>query len=91
MPILVASEVASEGLNLHYHSHRLVHVDIPWPLMTMQQRNGRIDRYDQPQQPQIRYLLSCSRSKGMSNAKTVLRLLMLPGVNYVGARLSRDS
>jgi superfamily II DNA/RNA helicase len=35
VPILVATEVASEGLNLHYHSHRLVHVDIPWPLMTM--------------------------------------------------------
>jgi superfamily II DNA or RNA helicase len=27
--ILVATEVASEGLNLHYLSHRLVHVDIP--------------------------------------------------------------
>jgi ERCC4-related helicase len=73
--ILVATEVASEGLNLHYLSHRLVHVDIPWSLMTLQQRNGRIDRYGQPQQPQIRYLLSCSRSEGMGDAEKVLRLL----------------
>lgn len=73
--ILVATEVASEGLNLHYLSHRLVHVDIPWSLMTLQQRNGRIDRYGQPQQPQIRYLLSCSRSDGMGDAEKVLRLL----------------
>ena len=30
--ILVATEVASEGLNLHYLSHRLVHVDeVPFP------------------------------------------------------------
>jgi len=73
--ILVATEVASEGLNLHYLSHRLVHVDIPWSLMTLQQRNGRIDRYGQTQQPQIRYLLSCSRSEGMGDAEKVLRLL----------------
>lgn len=73
--ILVATEVASEGLNLHYLSHRLVHVDIPWSLMTLQQRNGRIDRYGQSQQPQIRYLLSTSRSEGMGDAEKVLRLL----------------
>jgi len=73
--ILVATEVASEGLNLHYLSHRLVHVDIPWSLMTLQQRNGRIDRYGQSQQPQIRYLLSCSLSEGMGDAEKVLRLL----------------
>jgi len=52
-----------------------VHVDIPWSLMTLQQRNGRIDRYGQPEQPQIRYLLSCSRSEGMGDAEKVLRLL----------------
>jgi len=73
--ILVATEVASEGINLHYLSHRLVHVDIPWSLMTLQQRNGRIDRYGQSRQPQIRYLLSCSRSEGMGDAEKVLRLL----------------
>jgi superfamily II DNA or RNA helicase len=73
--ILVATEVASEGLNLHYLSHRLVHVDIPWSLMTLQQRNGRIDRYGQPRQPLIRYLLNSSRSEGMGDAEKVVRLL----------------
>jgi superfamily II DNA or RNA helicase len=73
--ILVATEVASEGLNLHYMSHRLVHVDIPWSLMTLQQRNGRIDRYGQPRQPLIRYLLNASRSEGMGDAEKVVRLL----------------
>jgi superfamily II DNA/RNA helicase len=33
--ILVATEVASEGLNLHDLSHRLMNVDIPWSLMTL--------------------------------------------------------
>ena len=31
--VLVASDVASEGLNLHYLSHRLIHFDIPWSLI----------------------------------------------------------
>lgn len=74
--ILVATEVASEGLNLHYLSHRLVHFDIPWSLMTLQQRNGRIDRYGQPEQPQIRYLLTQSRSEGMGDTEKILRLLI---------------
>jgi SNF2 family DNA or RNA helicase len=55
--VLVASDVASEGLNLHYLSHRLIHFDIPWSLMVFQQRNGRIDRYGQQKQPDIRYML----------------------------------
>jgi superfamily II DNA/RNA helicase len=49
--ILVASDVASEGINLHYLCHRLIHFDIPWSLMVFQQRNGRIDRYGQPERP----------------------------------------
>lgn len=56
--ILVASDVASEGINLHYFAHRLVHFDIPWSLITFQQRNGRIDRYGQKAQPIITFLLS---------------------------------
>lgn len=56
--LLVCSEVASEGINLHYQSHKMIHFDIPWSLMAFQQRNGRIDRYGQKVQPQIRYLLT---------------------------------
>ena len=61
--VLVASDVASEGLNLHYLSHRLIHFDIPWSLMVFQQRNGRIDRYGQQKRPDIRYMLIQSDNK----------------------------
>lgn len=62
--ILVASDVASEGLNLHYLSHRMIHFDIPWSLMVFQQRNGRIDRYGQTKRPDIRYLVeTCHNSR----------------------------
>ena len=56
--LLIASDVASEGINLHFQSHRLVHFDIPWSLMVFQQRNGRVDRYGQTQTPLIAYLFN---------------------------------
>jgi superfamily II DNA or RNA helicase len=55
--ILLASDMASEGLNLHYQSHRLIHFDLPWSLLRFQQRNGRIDRYGQDRAPQIHYFV----------------------------------
>ena len=67
MRVLLCSDVASEGLNLHYFCHRLVHFDLPWSLMVFQQRNGRVDRYGQDKQPLIVYLFtetSVERIKG---------------------------
>ena len=59
--ILLASDMASEGLNLHFQSHRLIHFDLPWSLLRFQQRNGRIDRYGQDRPPQIYYFVGESR------------------------------
>ena len=58
--ILLASDMASEGLNLHFQSHRLVHFDLPWSLLRFQQRNGRIDRYGQDRAPEIYYFVGDS-------------------------------
>jgi superfamily II DNA or RNA helicase len=55
--ILLASDMASEGLNLHFQSHRLIHFDLPWSLLRFQQRNGRIDRYGQDRRPLIYYFV----------------------------------
>lgn len=73
--ILLCSDVASEGLNLHYFCHRLVHFDLPWSLMVFQQRNGRVDRYGQKQPPQIVYLFTESTVDGIRGDLRILEIL----------------
>jgi superfamily II DNA/RNA helicase len=73
--LLLASDVASEGLNLHFRCHRLVHFDVPWSLMVFAQRNGRIDRYGQEQSPQIVYLLTDTRNEKIRGDMRILQLL----------------
>jgi ERCC4-related helicase len=55
--LLLTGDIASEGVNLHRQCHHLVHFDVPWSLITIEQRNGRIDRYGQLRPPEIRALL----------------------------------
>jgi superfamily II DNA or RNA helicase len=74
--VLVASDVASEGINLHYLSHRLIHFDIPWSLMVFQQRNGRIDRYGQQEQPDIRYMMIGSTNPKIKGDMRIMEILV---------------
>lgn len=76
--LMLATDVASEGLNLHRLCHRLIHFDIPWSLMTFQQRNGRVDRYGQTKQPLIRYLQTIPQDqtlKSFGDAHIIERLI----------------
>ena len=74
--LLLASDIASEGLNLHFLCHKLIHFDIPWSLMVFQQRNGRIDRYGQERQPHIAYLYTESEHPKIRGDLRILELLM---------------
>lgn len=74
--ILLASDVASEGVNLHYYCHHLVHFDIPWSLITLEQRNGRIDRYGQHHRPQIYFLLTESKNDTVKGDVRVIERLI---------------
>ncbi len=45
--ILLATDAASEGIDLQNFCNYLIHIEIPWNPNVMEQRNGRVDRFGQ--------------------------------------------
>ena len=56
--VLVATDAASEGLNLHRTARYLLHFDCPWNPSRLEQRNGRIDRYGQARDVTVHHFAS---------------------------------
>ncbi len=56
--ILIATDTASEGLNLQKASRYIIHQDIPWNPMRLEQRNGRLDRYGQARDVKVYHFVS---------------------------------
>lgn len=48
--ILLATDAASEGIDLQNYCNCLIHIEIPYNPNVMEQRNGRIDRHGQRQE-----------------------------------------
>jgi superfamily II DNA or RNA helicase len=53
--VLVATDCLSEGINLQEHFDAVVHYDLSWNPTRHEQREGRVDRYGQPQ-PAVRVI-----------------------------------
>jgi ERCC4-related helicase len=60
--ILLATDAASEGLNLQRHCHTMINYELPWNPNRLEQRIGRIHRYGQRHEAQI-YNLMIKNSK----------------------------
>lgn len=45
--VLIATDAASEGLNLQETARYVWHIDVPWNPARIEQRNGRLDRHGQ--------------------------------------------
>ena len=56
--VLVATDAASEGLNLHRTARYLLHYDCPWNPSRLEQRNGRLDRYGQGRDVTVHHFVS---------------------------------
>ncbi|MEV6590502.1 SNF2-related protein [Streptomyces acidicola] len=74
--LLFTGDVASEGVNLHRQCHDLIHYDIPWSLIRIEQRNGRIDRYGQQHEPCFRALILTTATPGAKDDRTVAEKLL---------------
>jgi len=69
--VLVSTDSLAEGLNLHARCFHLIHLDLPYNPNRLEQRNGRIDRYGQRNDPEIRYLFLA----GTFEERLLLRLI----------------
>jgi ERCC4-related helicase len=69
--ILVSTDSAAEGLNLHQRCHHLIHLELPFNPNRLEQRNGRIDRYGQKLDPQVSYIYL----RGTFEERILLRLI----------------
>lgn len=56
--ILLATDAASEGIDLQNHCHQLIHIEIPWNPNRLEQRNGRVDRHGQKHAVQIYHFVA---------------------------------
>jgi len=74
--VLLTGDVASEGVNMHRECHHLIHYDLPWSLIRIEQRNGRIDRYGQVHQPRFAALILTSGVEGAKDDTAVAEKLL---------------
>ena len=86
--ILLATDAASEGIDLHEHCHRLVNYDIPFNPNKLEQRIGRIDRYGQPEIPEVRHFIGPGWETSRDSYEADLEFLARVAVKV--ARMEED-
>ncbi len=57
LKVLIATDTISEGKDLQHACNHLIHFELPWSLVKIEQRNGRIDRLGQAKIPVILNLI----------------------------------
>ena len=71
--VLVATDCLSEGINLQKGFNAVVHYDLPWNPNRLEQREGRVDRYEQ-QSPVVRAVRYYGKDNPVDGA--VIRVLL---------------
>jgi hypothetical protein len=71
--LLLATDAASEGLNLHRRCRLVINLELPWTPVRLEQRIGRVERIGQTRRVHAVHLLAHGTSEEQSVARLVLR------------------
>ena len=72
--ILIATDAASEGLNLHHRCRVVIHFELPWNPSRLEQRAGRVDRLGQIRRVHELALVAAHTAERLVVAPLVTRL-----------------
>jgi len=68
--ILLTTDAAGEGLNLHHHCRLVINLELPWNPMRLEQRIGRVDRIGQSRRVHAFHLVA----RGTGESRILQRL-----------------
>lgn len=66
--ILLATDSASEGIDLQLHCHRVIHYDIPFNPNRLEQRIGRVDRHGQKHEVSVKHFVGAGWQSAPANS-----------------------
>lgn len=66
--VLLATDSASEGIDLQLHCHRVIHYDIPFNPNRLEQRIGRVDRHGQKHEVMVSHFVGADWQKAGPNS-----------------------
>ena len=72
--VLLATDAASEGLNLHHRCRAVVNLELPWTPVRLEQRAGRVDRMGQARRVHVVHLLGRSTCEDSTLARLTQRV-----------------
>lgn len=74
--VMVATDAAGEGINLHWNCHIMVNYELPWKAYRIEQRIGRLHRYGQKRDVAV-YNLFVTNTREDQILQNILEQLVL--------------
>jgi ERCC4-related helicase len=81
--LLISTDAAAEGLNLHQQCHHLIHLELPFNPNRLEQRNGRIDRYGPAARPGREVHVSSRNLRGAHSAPPDRQIRTSTGTSHI--------
>ena len=72
--VLIATDAASEGLNLQERCRLVINLELPWTPLRLEQRIGRVERIGQSRRVHAVHLLAAGTAEESSVARLLLRM-----------------